>query len=257
LRDGTLFVRQLGTTTGTPVLLMHGGWGDGDLFTLSKPTMQILGSHFPLIIPDLRGNGLSKEMGLITSIAQMGDDFIAYMKKEEIERVNLVGFSWSGSIAMYLASQYPEKIKRLALVSTYTHLYEKKERSLYDRAWAGLICRHLMAWVMQRSEPPPSQEEGKRYRKLLLTMDKTQMRAFIRVVKQFDGKPLLSKITAPTLVVVGDTDNIAKVPEAHLMVQDIPGARLWVIPDANHNVWDQRNPTAQKLASELCGFFSD
>jgi proline iminopeptidase len=50
-----------------------------------------------------------------------------------------------------------------------------------------------------------------------------------------DLRPELGRITAPTLVVVGDDDFICDVVSAREMADAIPGARLAIIPEAGHS----------------------
>ena len=44
------------------------------------------------------------------------------------------------------------------------------------------------------------------------------------------------KITAPTLIIMGEMDEMIPMAEAKEMATLIPGAELAVIPDAKHNV---------------------
>jgi len=51
-----------------------------------------------------------------------------------------------------------------------------------------------------------------------------------------DQRPLLGRITAPTLVVAGDEDATFPVAETRAMADRIPGARFAVIDGAAHLV---------------------
>jgi pimeloyl-ACP methyl ester carboxylesterase len=54
---------------------------------------------------------------------------------------------------------------------------------------------------------------------------------------QMDLRPELGRISAPTLVMVGDDDFICDVVAAREMADRIPGARLAVISEAGHFPW--------------------
>lgn len=49
-----------------------------------------------------------------------------------------------------------------------------------------------------------------------------------------DSIPLLKQISCPTQIIVGELDQATPPPDATLMVDQIPGARLSVIPGAAH-----------------------
>ncbi|MGH7236111.1 MAG: alpha/beta fold hydrolase, partial [Nitrospiraceae bacterium] len=49
-----------------------------------------------------------------------------------------------------------------------------------------------------------------------------------------DSVPLLKQITCPTLVIVGEQDTGTPPTDARLMAENIPGARLEIIPHAGH-----------------------
>lgn len=49
-----------------------------------------------------------------------------------------------------------------------------------------------------------------------------------------DSVPLLTQITCPTQIIVGDLDQATPPSDAKLMAEKIPGARLAIIPNAAH-----------------------
>jgi 3-oxoadipate enol-lactonase len=49
-----------------------------------------------------------------------------------------------------------------------------------------------------------------------------------------DSTPLLSQITCPTQIIVGELDVATPSSDAKLMVENIPNARLAIIPESAH-----------------------
>jgi pimeloyl-ACP methyl ester carboxylesterase len=68
-----------------------------------------------------------------------------------------------------------------------------------------------------------------------------------------DSVPTLARITCPTLVIVGDQDQIVPFGEGQRMAQTIKGARLVRIPGAGH-LPNLENPAA--FNSALSSFFA-
>jgi pimeloyl-ACP methyl ester carboxylesterase len=68
-----------------------------------------------------------------------------------------------------------------------------------------------------------------------------------------DLRPELGRITAPTLVVVGDDDFICDVVAAHEMADGIPGARLAIIADAGHFPWVEQPAAFRETLDAFLG----
>jgi pimeloyl-ACP methyl ester carboxylesterase len=49
-----------------------------------------------------------------------------------------------------------------------------------------------------------------------------------------DSVPLLTQITCPTQIIVGELDQGTPVSDAKFMAEHIPGSRLAIIPNAAH-----------------------
>ncbi|HTP79380.1 MAG TPA: alpha/beta fold hydrolase [Bacteroidota bacterium] len=115
--NGTrLFVRTMGQ--GPSILFLHGGPGLDHSYFL--PQMGRLARHHRLIFFDQRGCGRSSvdvdssSINMKTFVA----DIEALRKKANLGRMNLLGHSWGGLLAMYYASQYPQNLATLVLLNT-------------------------------------------------------------------------------------------------------------------------------------------
>jgi pimeloyl-ACP methyl ester carboxylesterase len=54
-----------------------------------------------------------------------------------------------------------------------------------------------------------------------------------------DAWDLLPRITAPTLVLHGQRDEMVPVVNARLIAERVPGARPWVHPTGRHGFFDE------------------
>jgi len=100
---------------GEPLLLLHGGLGSIDLFCPDLPafakTRQVIGV-------DLHGHG-RKALGVRKiNYLDQGDDMAGLLRDLGYGQVDVLGYSMGGGIALRLAVQHPEKVRRLVLVST-------------------------------------------------------------------------------------------------------------------------------------------
>src|SRR5882757_773185 len=156
-------------------------------------------------------------------------------------RFALAGHSMGGYIAFEIMRQAPERVARLALMSTQarpdTPEATARRRGLIERARGGeyrAILDELFAGLVH-----PSRLGDASLRQLVYDMGAdVGADAFIRqqmaVMGRPDSRPTMAWIKCPTLVLTSDTDNTVPNSLSDEMASGIPGARLVVLPDCGH-----------------------
>ena len=189
------------------------------------------------------------------------DDLRAHLG---VERLNLLGHSHGGFVAIVYASTYPERTGRLVLVSTLARFSEEqraeKERLLAakesDPAFADAVDARRARDAGEYGDPAELVALLAREFGLYFTRFDGTARAFVEravfaepfnadalnafnavVVPTFDLRPALARIVAPTLVVTGDGDYMAGVGSAQEVAGGIAGSRLEIVADAGHFPW--------------------
>lgn len=114
VRGIELFVRRVGE--GAPVVVLHGGPGAHHDYL--RPGFDGLARGRELVYYDQRGGGQSAvardvPVGWTEQVA----DLEALRAAWELDRLTLAGYSWGGLLALLYATERPERIERLALVS--------------------------------------------------------------------------------------------------------------------------------------------
>jgi pimeloyl-ACP methyl ester carboxylesterase len=208
---------------GTPLVLLHGFTGSGadwqHVFDLDA-----LAQRFQLIVPDLRGHGRSNNPSSTFTARQCATDVLALMDLLGLPRFHAVGMSLGGNVLLHLATRAPERVERMVLVSS-TPYYPAQ-------------ARHIMASLTEQTRTPAEWAEM-RARHLL---GDDQIRALWRHGRGFADSyddmsftpPLLSTITASTLIVYGDSDPLYPVELGLELYRAIPRSRLWVVPGGGH-----------------------
>lgn len=100
---------------GEPLLLLHGGLGSIDMFgsALTK-----LAETRRVIAVDLQGHGRTALGKRAFKLESIGDDMAALTKKLGYTKVDVMGYSLGGGVALRMAIQQPHAVRRLVLVST-------------------------------------------------------------------------------------------------------------------------------------------
>jgi pimeloyl-ACP methyl ester carboxylesterase len=99
---------------GEPLVLMHGGLVDARFF---EPNLASLAEHFHVYTPERRGHGHTPDVAGPISYQLMADDTVAFLETVVREPADLVGHSDGPFVAMLVAMQRPELVKRLVMIS--------------------------------------------------------------------------------------------------------------------------------------------
>jgi len=100
--------------SGEPLILLHGGFGAGDMFA---PMMPVLSQHRQVITVDLQAHGRTADIDRPITFEVMADDIAGLAKYLGITNADVMGYSLGGGVALRTAVQHPELVKRLILVS--------------------------------------------------------------------------------------------------------------------------------------------
>jgi pimeloyl-ACP methyl ester carboxylesterase len=100
---------------GQPLVLLHGGVGASEMFA---PLLPVLSANHQVITVHLRGHGRSSDIDRPMRFEDMAEDIVGLLKQLGLPKVDLLGYSLGGEVALPIAIHYPQLLRRLVLVST-------------------------------------------------------------------------------------------------------------------------------------------
>jgi proline iminopeptidase len=241
-----------------PVMIAHtGGPGmdarDWDDFAKIDNFVTIVAIH-------PRGSGLSGPAeGNAYLLADYAADVEALRIHLGLERPIVMGWSHGGMVAQQFAFTYPSSLSKLILFETSAYfgeflsdieaaVQEFRNEPWFDRSFAALKAEWDGNYQTDEDMARLWAEEMKFYFKKFdaraeayyeRTKDLPVRMAPLKTFNDqeagsMDLRPHLSKITVPTLVIVGRHDFITNVAMAEEMVKHIPNARLEIFEDSGH-----------------------
>jgi pimeloyl-ACP methyl ester carboxylesterase len=156
-------------------------------------------------------------------------------------RFALVGLSMGGYIALAIMREAPDRVARLALLDSSarpdTAEQSERRRSMILLAKTGLFSGvpDLLFPVFVHRD----RHGDETLRTIVRTMAKeTGPEAFVRqqraIMTRPDCRPQLASIRCPTLVLVGDGDELTPPALSEEIAAGIAGARLVRVPDCGH-----------------------
>jgi pimeloyl-ACP methyl ester carboxylesterase len=236
---------------GRPFVLVHGFTGSRDDWREVLPRLAARGRT---VAPDLRGHGGSSNPGesAAYSLDHLVADVAGFLDALGIERINIVGHSMGGMVALRLALDQPERVASLLLMDTAAEPIARDARRFFEVSAKiareqGMEALHEMARGAAERDPnrPASvrryvERTGAdrfwaRIRAKQLSMDPEAFATLGPMLTDHEGvADRLGEIRCPTTVLVGEDDRAFLKP-AEVLAQGIPGARHAVIEGAAHS----------------------
>lgn len=157
------------------------------------------------------------------------------------QRFALAGLSMGGYIAFEIWRQAPDRVERLALLDTSARpdLPEQSENrrrlvALAEKKGVGTPAREMFAKLVA---PARAQDAGLKAAFLHMA-EATGAAGFANqqsaIMLRPDSRPTLASIGCPTLVLVGEEDQLTPPDVAREIAAGIAGSHLVVVPGTGH-----------------------
>lgn len=216
-----------------PLLVLHGGF-----MTIEAmgPILPALAAGRPVIAVDLEGHGRTRDLDRPLSLDQMAADVAALVKKLGLEKIDVLGFSMGGGVALRIAAAEPALVAKLVVISSH-HKIEAYYPSI-RAMWPGMTVQGFTGTPMEKAY-------------LETAPDPAHWPVFVEKMKAMmlgsadwpDAK--VQAIKAPTLLIAGDADLFRPESMVDLFrllggarpdggMAGVPASQLAILPGATH-----------------------
>lgn len=242
VNDTTLYYEDTGPgTSGQTIVFSHGLLWGTELF---EPQIAKLRDRYRCIAWDHRGQGRSAEDWRNTiGMELVWMDAVALLEQLTTGPVHFAGLSMGGFVAMRMAARRPDLVRSLILLETSSDPEPRENIGRYRMLTGALkivgprMLRGQVAPIMLAKSTIADgarRDDVTRFVKLM-SRRKDIWRAVNGVIDRPGIHAELSRISAPTLVVVGEEDIATPPAKAEKIVSAIRGAKLARIPHAGHS----------------------
>lgn len=207
---------------GDPLVLLH---GNGESHHYFKQQIDYFSTARRVIAIDTRGHGASPRGTAPFTIKQFALDLAEFLDKLELERVDLLGFSDGGNIALTFALSHPERLRRLILNGANLNTGGVKPSTQIP-----IELGYRMARLAAKRDP----RAVRKMETLGLMVDQPNI-----------APSSLRTLEVPTLVIAGTRDLI-RASHTRLIAESLPKGELAWIP-GNHFI-AAKNPGAFNAA---------
>lgn len=235
---------------GAPIVWIQGVGVIGNCW---EPQVAALPKYSSLVF-DNRGIGKSIPYASPISIESMAEDTAALLNEVGWSKAHVVGHSMGGLIAQELALRYPDRVRSLSLLCTFSEGSEAARitpwvlwmsmrtyigtPSMRRRAFLEMIFsddylrQNNAVELAARLEPLMGRDLAK--------PQALQMKQLMAMSRYNRAKELVKIQSIPTLVLSAENDLIAKPTYGKRLAAAIPGAVYHEIPNASHAVTIER-----------------
>jgi pimeloyl-ACP methyl ester carboxylesterase len=224
---------------GEPLALIH---GVGASLEVWDGVAARLRNRYRIVRYDQRGHGQSEKVPGPYEVEDFTGDLRAMLDALGIERAHVAGHSLGGLVAQSFALDYPDRLAKLALISTVAGRTAVERARVEERlamVASGIAGDHFRAsldrWFTDafRAANP---ELLAAYAARNQANDPACYAAAYRVLALTDLAERLPEITAETLVMTGEHDVGSNPRMARLMHERIAGSILCILPVLRHSI---------------------
>jgi len=213
------------------ILMSTASWG------LNLPG---LAKHLRVLLHDCRGMWRSEHPAGPYTMNLHAMDLAALLDALQIPQAIIGGISYGGEVSLAFALQFPQRTKALLLSSCVSQVDPVLETTA--RTWAEAakardprrLFEVTAPWNFSDAWTAANQAAiaaaAGRYSELDFDALQELLACFLKLNLTAD----LPRITAPTLVMVGEQDILKPRRYAEIIVNAIPNAQLAVVPGAGH-----------------------
>ena len=235
-----LYYNEVDKSGSLPIILIHGFPFNSEMWKTQIALLQE--NNFRVISYDLRGHGQSDVGDGQYTIELFVDDLIALLDHLKITKTIVCGFSMGGYVALRAIERNPDRFGALILCDTISSA-DSNEAKLRRAASIKLIKKDgvkpfaegFLKAVFAKQSFSVKQNVIEDTRKMILSNSPIGIcGALLAMAARTETTESLSKITVPTLILVGKYDITTPPAAAKTMNDRIQNSKIHIIDNAAH-----------------------
>ena len=210
---------EAGDAAGSPLLMVHGFRSSARFF---RPFMRSLSDRWRVVAPDLPGHGDSEPWDPEEDVVEQWVLLEAFLEATGMERMDIIGSSRGGAVALQLAAHRPDRVSRLVLIAAPTKPFRVGtldiKRMIVD---PDVLTDDLLREMGRTMMASRGYEAARR-------------RAVEADALERDLRPIMGLVRAPTLIIWGAEDRTIPVEMGLELMAGIPDSRMRLVGGAGH-----------------------
>lgn len=247
---------------GPALLLLHGMATSLHIWDSWLPYLK---DHYRVIRLDIPPFGLSDNPEGSYGIQDYNTFISEFLDALSIEKCHIVGSSLGGWLAWEFTVQYPERVKKMALLCSagyqegnqHSRATNLQNKFMYNRFIKSGLPKWAVKLIFKKSyynDDKLTKAKLKRYYRLINIKENIKAIDDLIQSKLPRHEQRISAIEAPTLIMWGKQDRNIDVQYAWQFQKDIPNSKLVIFEKAGHKVAEEK---PQETTKELKQFLAE
>jgi len=209
-----------------PILILHGALGSASQLESVKSAMESSGmTVHSLNFSGHGGASFQNHFG----IEQFADDTLKYIKSHHLKQVNIFGYSMGGYVALWLAKKYPDIVGKILTLGTKFDWSAESASREVKKLNAEKILEKIPAFArILESRHAPNDW------KILIQKTADMMMALGE--SPILTKEILQAIQHPTLICLGDQDDMADRNYSEQVASFLPNGKFMLLENTPHPI---------------------
>ncbi|MEI6288510.1 MAG: alpha/beta hydrolase [bacterium] len=221
--------------------------------------------NYRLIIPDLPACGLSEQLEGKHNLENYSDWLNSFLKSLNIDSVIIVGHSFGSRVGLVFSSHYPQKVKRLVLITPVVKVegliarfvaveYEiaKILPAYLRRSWlSNRVHRNIEKMILYKTASQKRRHEliAMETKELMHLNPQINIELFDEFYK-FSLVPVGKRVKTKTLVIAGEFDEVAPLDSVQELEKQLIDSELVIMEKCGHIVVGEKPLTTAKIISK-------
>ena len=228
--------------TGEPLLLLPFLSADQACYAFQVAEYS---KHFTCFSLDLRGTGETDKAEGSYTTEDLADDAAAFLEAVGVRKAHVAGLSLGAGIGLWLAAKYPDKVQSLSLhsgwhktdpfVKTVIEGFQLTAKAL--QSVPEMTIRAIFPWCFTPELYAAKPDYIQSLADFVRSRPAQPLASFLQqsnAVLTHDVSTHLGRITAPTLITFGRTDQVTSTRFADPMSSKIRNAEVFVFEGCSH-----------------------
>lgn len=234
-----------------PTPVHHGFW---------LPVAKLLADRYRLLLPDLRGHGLSGLGSGPLTMDKLARDVHIILQTEKIQRAAFVGCSIGCNVMFEHWRRFPQEVAALAFTCGRPQPdsdanRERRHEWMREARRDGGPARFFDLMANTLVGPTCARRHPEKRAALRAMMDAVTLEAMQAVQQGLmlrpDSVPTLGTMTVPVCAVAGGEDPSSPPEDVRTIAENVPGAQFHLIADAGHFAPYEQPETVAKILGDF------
>jgi 3-oxoadipate enol-lactonase len=248
--------------TGPALMLLHGTGGNSE--TNWSQVVGSLAHRHTVIRPDYSGSGKTVDDGRTLTVPMLAAQAVAAAEQARATPFDLVGFSLGGSIAIYIAAEYPHLVRSVTLLSGFLSSADTRQKLQWE-LWRDLIRldRSAMARFLLLTGFSPDflagmaeQDVAQILQDLLATNNWDGLARQVELDLTLDVREQARRIAKPVLVIGCTHDYMVPPALSRSLAEIIPNSRYVEIATGHLSTVERPDQVAHSILDFVSNDFN-